>query len=369
MSAEDAQVPVVLVSGIDPEAAAATVLGLQLDLPGSVVVRHALDVAQQHLTRVVSDASGVLERHVTPLDHACVSCALREDVLPTLERLARAGLYDAVIAQLPPAADALQVCRVLNADARVAPSVRVSAVVAALDGAGLALDLTGDDLLSERGLQTSAEDARGVAEVLCGLVEYADRVVVTRAEDADDEAIALVRTLARPDAVVHTDPFSLDSTALVAGVHEHRRTEAWIDPVPRTLVPIPATGAWVCELGSDRPFHPGRLLERIEELGCGPWRARGCFWLPTRPDAVGCWDGAGGQLSIGAQGQWGRGPQVTRLLFMGLDEDSSHDQREQIERAFAACLLTDEEMRVRGPYWEAASDGLEPWMGPITRAD
>ena len=47
--------PVVLVTGVDADAMAATTVGLQFDLPFAVVLRHVLDVDAQRLTRVVSD--------------------------------------------------------------------------------------------------------------------------------------------------------------------------------------------------------------------------------------------------------------------------------------------------------------------------
>ncbi|NED95650.1 cobalamin biosynthesis protein CobW [Phytoactinopolyspora alkaliphila] len=42
---------------------------------------------------------------------------------------------------------------------------------------------------------------------------------------------------------------------------------------------------------------PGRLMRSIEQLGTGRVRARGRFWLPTRPQTLCLWDGAGGQSS------------------------------------------------------------------------
>ena len=78
------------------------------------------------------------------------------------------------------------------------------------------------------------------------------------------------------------------------------------------------------------------------------------------------WDGAGGQASIGAGGQWAPDESpLTRIVVTGIDD--AHDEHAQIEAAFTRCLVTDEELASRGHIWEESWDGLEPWLGPIDR--
>lgn len=357
------RVPVFLVTGLDADSMAAATIGLQFDLPDAVVVRHDLDAAAGHLVRTVSDLTGLLEREVVPLEHACSSCAVREDVLPTLERLGSLGRWGAVVAHLPVAADGFSVCRVLGWDPTVAPSVRIAGVVAALDGARVLDDVLGDEILPERDLGTLATDRRGVGEVLGGMVEYADLVALFG--ETPDAGVQLVTHLVRPGALVTRDWPGLRAEQLLPGLHDHDATEAWVGEVHDG----PSRAAeghhvWSLELIADRPFHPQRLHDRVDVLGGGPFRSRGCFWLASRPGAIGVWDGAGGQLSVGLQGEWGRSRPMTRLLVTGLRED---DAREELRRVFVECLLTDAELAARGPYWDVADDGLEPWLGPIRR--
>lgn len=324
----------VLVSGVDEEAMGAAAISLQFGLPDAVGVRHTIDPDRQTLTRIVSDLTGVLEREEIDLSHACVSCAIREDIVPTLERLV--------------------------------PHVTIAAVVAALDGGTLTEDLLGDDLLDERGLATSRQDRRGVAEVACAMVEYSDTVCLTRAPGQGEHS--LVTTLARPRVPIAVDPSLLDAPALAAGVHRHQAVEAWVADVRRDpLPPMPQTsgqGAWRLDLRSERPFHPIRFQDELVVLGGGPRRSRGCFWLPTRPDDICVWDAAGGQASVASSQRWGRQQPLTRITVTGLGDDP---RRAEIAAAFHRCLLTDEELATRGWKWPDTWDGLEPWLGPIER--
>lgn len=364
MRAAPRRTPVLLVSGIQEGAMLSASISLQLGLPGAVGVVHTIDPERQILTRVVGDITGVIEHEEINLAHTCVSCAIREDIVPTLERLAAQGRWSSIVAVLPVTAEAVQVCRVLAWEPRNAPHVTIAAVVAALDGTQVTDDLLGEDLVDERGLATADDDDRGIAEVATAMVEYAD--VVSLAQMPDHDALALLTALARPGVPLVTDPCLLDAARLAAGVHRHRASEAWVDDVRRgPLPPLPAEGVWRLDLQSDRPLHPGRLYEEIETLGSGPRRARGCFWLPTRPHAVCAWDSAGGQASVGSTEDWGRQQPLTRITVIGLDGDEGGAE---IEAAFRRCLLTDTELAARGRIWEEIWDGLEPWLGPIERA-
>jgi G3E family GTPase len=353
------QVPVVLISGIAEEPMAAATVGLQWDLPQAAVVRHEVDEAREVLIRTVSDPRGVIERVVISVEHACVSCAIREDVVPTLERLAASGQWRSLIAQLPVTADATQVCRVIGYYPKHAPSIRVAAAIVALDGGAVTTDLTSDDLLAERELPVREDDARGVAETAAAMVEYADVVIAVGGTDAAGRG--LIGNLARPGTVLTDSASTLDAGALVAGIHSHEHSEDWVQVVRRAALPAnPDPSTWVIDFASERPFHPGRLQERIEQLGRGGHRSRGCFWLPSRPTQVCQWDGAGGMVSIGADDSWDDSDPLTRIVIVGVGEG-----RDGVAEAFGSCLLTDAELAERGRFWEVDSDGLEPWLGPI----
>lgn len=358
-----ARVPVVVVTGIDDAAISAAMISLQFGAPDAVAVRHRIDAERAVLVRTVSDLGGVVEHEEMPLDHVCVPCAIREDIVPALQRLAAQGRWRSIIAGLPVSAEATQVCRSLGWNPSNAPQPSVAGVVAALDGARIADDLLGDDLLDERGLALSPEDRRGVAEVACSLVEYADAVALTAA--AADAEWSLLRTLVRPGAAVLADTSLLDAEALIGVVRSQADVERWVAPSRAgDLAPVAAGGAWRLDLRSDRPLHPLRFRDELAVIGAGPRRSRGCFWLPSRPDHLCVWDGAGGQVSIGIAPR-GRADQrmQSRIVVIGLDDDPA--ERAAISAAFERSLVTEAELAAKGWRWAEGWDGFEPWLGPI----
>lgn len=358
MNPTQQQIPVILVTGIDPQSMAALTIAVQWDLPNSVVVRYDVDGGREVLVRTVSDQRGLIQRHVIDIAQACLNCAIRGDLVETLERLGAQGRWGAIVAQLPAATDAAGICRVIGYDPQAAPHVRLSAAVVALEGGAVGDDLLGDDLLIERDLPVREDDERGVGETAAALVEYADLVVAAGLTSAGR---GLLHALVRPGVRVVESAADVAVAELLVGLHLHERSEEWVQVVRRDLLADRgAEGTWQVDVSSPRPFHPDRLRERIEDLGRGRRRSRGCFWLPSRPHQVCQWDGAGGMVSIGVADDWAEGDQLTRIVIVGTD-----DGREVLADAFADCLLTDQELAERGRYWEVDSDGMEPWLGPV----
>jgi len=351
--------PLFVVTGVDPTAMDSTLMTLGWDLPRAVSVRHRIDPHSQVLARTVSDATGIVEQEQIQLEHACVTCALREDIMPTLERLARDDRWSAIVSGLPTATEAGQLAHILATDSRLARRMQLSAVIAAVGTDDVVRALLSDDLLHERDAHTNPDDDRGVGEVACAQIEYADVVVLDT--DPGAEATDLVRALARPEISLAIGADQLDGAALAGRRHQTSLANAWCSP--EFDVDLPALGsshAWRLDLSSPRPFHPDRLLDQIERLGTGPHRSRGSFWLPTRPGDLLEWSGAGGQLSIGSYSPWGRRTPMTRLIFTGVGSAPT-----DLAAAFEDVLLTPTEALLDARSWDVLEDGLEPWLGDI----
>lgn len=367
------RLPLALLGTIDPLLRDAVTLTAALE-PGTVVVRHDLlddEDGDGRIRRVVSDVMGVIEDVVVPLEHACVSCAVREDAIPTLRRLAELGRWTQAVLALPVSAESLPVARTLAPQTRpggTLPQYRISCVVAAVDVGRFAADVLEDDLLAERSLGVGVDDRRGVGEAVVALAEHAD-VVVTSGEP-DATGTLLLEHLRAADGRLVEGVHGLDAAVLFGAHHDpaagEARAELDRDPTHgpvEHLAGRAGPGARGDEivtlrLTSDRAFDPDRLLDRIEELGAGPLRSRGVFWVPTRPDSVVGWEGCGGQLSVGELGVWGSDTPRTDLTFTGRARDLLH-----LAQVFDDVLLTDIEVDEGLGAWLGRHDVLVPWLG------
>lgn len=344
-------VPVVVLASIDPVLRDSAAGGIMCDVPDAWVVRHDFLLDEGLLRRVVSSATGVIEDFLVPLDHVCLSCALREDVVSTLQRMVTQHGPSAVILALPVTTDPVPVAFALQSSE--SGGCELAAVAAVFDGSSFAEDLLGDDLLVERALAMTEVDRRSVGEALVRQIETAD---VLCAESFPDRASALL------DHLVGRGP----ERALMHTVNGRRLLEKRRGPGAfrsADLRNVAHTGAetrcgvWTLDLRSWKPFHPGRLLAQVTRLGDGPIRGRGYFWLPSRRQTICAWDGAGGQLCIGELGAW-QGSQETRLVITGIDRDP-----DDLVEAFESALMTDAELVCAQAGWDGP-DGWDEWLGP-----
>lgn len=352
--------PVAVLSGIDPVLRESLLASLLLDAEGIVALRYEVDPRASALRRLIVAADGVIEDELVHLDHPCASCAMREDAVPTLARLATTAGVTAVLLAPPLSAEPSIVAGTLRPHQE---RWHLSAAVTAVDFASARADLLGDDTLAERGLQWAAGDARGVGEALAAQVEYADVLVVEG--KADGPGGELLEHLRAPEQRLVHGTFALTARELLAGTLDHmlglrRRDVRYVEPYGGPI----AHGTWTLDLCSERPFHPDRLLENIEQLGAGRLRGRGRFWVPDRPDSICQWDGAGGQVSIGAVWRAGRELPTTRLVVTGIEPAD----RARVRDAFGHSLLTAEEWEAGLGPWLGTEDRLAPWLGARSAA-
>lgn len=343
-----APVPVITLCSTDAVMRGAATSALLWDLPGAVALQHDLDPRSGDLRRLVHDPAGVRQDSLHHLEHACASCAVREDIVPALEELA-SRRPAAILLALPTAIEAVPVLHALGA-ARGVIAAGVGTIVN-LDT--LSTDLTSQDLLAERGLAVAMEDDRLVAEVLVSQLESADLVLTSGEQERDDPvADALIDHLAgpgkaRPWHSVPTEELLRARPTLARG----------------DLMAVEATGAeprdevWTLDLGSWRPVHPERLMEHAEDLGGDAVRSKGHFWVATRPGLACAWDGAGGHVSVGRIGPWDARP-ATHLVVTGVGGDPR-----RVMDAFESVLLTDVELARGLDTWAGLADGLDPWLG------
>ena len=292
----------VVVAGLPDEATATLTEDLRAARPGTVSMHHDLSRVAQGivLRRLRSAKQNTIE--VLELAHGCVSCTLRQDVLPMLGKLAAIPDVRRIVLRLDPVVEPDAVCWAIQQ----APvdNLVIEAIVTALDGGTWLAAATDDRELSEHGLAVNSEDERTLAQVAVGQVEFADALVLTGAADPKTRAV-LDRLAPRAPRARLVD---LDPAALLERIPLDARRGAPDDPHGPVLLgqpPLDTEAGCTTVLFHDaRPFHPGRLQFALDALLDGVVRTRGRLWLASQPDAVLWLESAGGGLNLGRVGEW-----------------------------------------------------------------
>ncbi|WP_240777624.1 CobW family GTP-binding protein [Nonomuraea basaltis] len=354
--------PVVLVAGLHGPARTATVERLLAGHPGSVAVHHDLgQVTRGLVRRTVRDRAGVRDEADVRLAHGCVTCTVREDLLPQLIRLAPTATL--LIADLWDSVEPRSVAEAVDCE-QARDLLRLTGVLTALDAGVMPEDITRGERLAEVGKPAAAGDQRYLAEVLARQIEYPTALVLHGGDEGDRELSRAVLAHLAPLTQVHP------ITALPPVTGAALCTAELAERVE------PATAQLPCDAQTDeiitmvwrerRPLHPGRLFEAVDELVTESVRSRGRFWLAGRPDRMLAWDAVAGIVSVEDAGPWlaalpeaawdlvsparrlaasldwdpERGDRVQHLVFTGPDLDTG-----RLSGLLDACLLTEREQR------------------------
>ncbi|GAA4555630.1 CobW family GTP-binding protein [Streptomyces collinus] len=393
--------PVVIVGGLHADARRAAVARLLADVPGSVVLHHDLATAAAGtVVRTIRDASGILDAGEAPLVNDCACCALREDLVPELERLRDTGGTRLAVVELWDSVEPKAMAEVVTAG-----GLTVTGVITAVDPALVLPYLGNGDDLADGGLAAAATDQRTVADTFARQLEYAPVLAVADSPEADDEdreLLAQLHPTARQVRIGQDLPAEPAETAGPIAPAQPSGDGLTV-PTPRrralsplaqaalagfdveaaaaaqhpacALLPAEADAHGVSTLvwSMRRPFHPERLYAALEDLTCAAARSRGRFWLADKPDTLFHWDAAGGALCVESTGPWlaslpdaawdmvppvrraaaaldwhpEHGDRCQHLVFTspGLDRDG-------LERLLESCLLTDAEYAAGPDAWQ-----------------
>lgn len=323
--------PVLLLTGFGGQERA-----LELAEPGTVVVHH--DLSGLHEGMVVRSEStvrpdGTAEERVALLElaHGCVSCTLREDLLPLLRALHRRQGVRRIVVRLDPTleADALRdaiehvvVEMVGGVSAPASRDVEIVGTIGFVDGATWLDDALGEEDLGER-FAVPGDDERTVAQLAVGHAQNADLLVVTGDSPDPARLRAVLRRLA-PDAPIAREQEPL--TGLLPRLGVPRAPIEPFGPLLPGCPPLEPDGdVRLIEFSARRPLHPGRFHEAIDVLLDGVVHARGRVWLATRPDDAFWLESAGAGLRVGDAGPWlaagGQGsPERWAMASAGWDE-------------------------------------------------
>lgn len=384
------RIALTVLAGFDADAVSAVATTLQESDPELVVVSHdlsSIEVGVAH--RIVRTASELIEDQLVTLAHGCAACALREDVLPALVRLAGDRPGARVVLVLAPAMEPLSVAAAVEycsvGDVPVVDLVDLTALVTVVGCEHLADHLTTTDRLFDRGLAAADNDRRSVAEVVARQLEGAGTILLySDVADASvvENAVAIVerispwaqRRVVRPETAHHDVVAAVDG-ALLYQPDPPQILERGLEGKPVGLeAPTTKSGLVSTVFRSRRPFHPARLRDSLGSIVDGVWRSRGHCWIATQPDRVLVWESAGGNLDMGSLGPWiAAVPANERPSFRAARQDSAalawdpYYEDRSIELAFIGAnvdigvlhrlldeaLLTDEEL----------SEGPQTWRG------
>ncbi|NGN43395.1 GTP-binding protein [Mesorhizobium sp. CGMCC 1.15528] len=271
---------------------------------------------------IIRDGGANLSRtdeQLVEMTNGCICCTLRDDLLTEVRRLSEQNRFDYLLIESTGISEPLPVASTFdfrdeNGDS-LSDVARLDTMVTVVDAANLLKDYSSSDFLRDRGETAGDGDERALVDLLVEQIEFADVVVLNKIGDARpgerNMAQRIIRSL-NPDAeIIETDfgkaPLEkiLDTGRFdFEKAQEHplwyKELNGFRDHVPET----DEYGITSFVYRERRPFDPLKLQAFINRSWPGVVRAKGFFWLATRPHHVGELSQAGALVRTGKRGLW-----------------------------------------------------------------
>ncbi|WP_018698974.1 zinc metallochaperone GTPase ZigA [Amorphus coralli] len=265
-----------------------------------------------------ADLSRTDERLVE-MTNGCICCTLREDLLMEVRRLAVDGAFDYLLIEGTGIAEPLPVAATFefrDENGRSLSDVaRLDTMVTVVDAANLLRDYASHDFLRDRGETAGEADDRSIVDLLVDQIEFADVIVANKISELDADGRAAVRAVIKAlnvDAHLIETDFARVPLADVLDTgrfdferaHEHplwfKELYGFSDHTPETE----EYGVSSFVYRARRPFHPQKFADFTARTWSGLIRAKGLFWLATRPAWVADFSLAGSIVRTEAMGYW-----------------------------------------------------------------
>jgi G3E family GTPase len=253
------------------------------------------------------------------MSNGCICCTLRDDLLAEVRRLAHEDRFDYLLIESTGISEPLPVAATFdfrNEDGESLSDVaRLDTMVTVVDAVNLLRDYSSHDFLKDRGETLGEDDERTLVHLLVEQIEFADVVVLNKIADATayqvETARQIIRSLNADAKIIETSHSDVPANAILntglfdfEKAHEHpmwaKELYGFADHVPETE----EYGVASFVYRARRPFEPEKVMAVLNGNLSGVIRAKGHFWIATRPEWVAEFSLAGALSSIKPMGTW-----------------------------------------------------------------
>lgn len=333
------------------------------------------------------------EEKLVELTNGCICCTLREDLMIEVEKLAKQGDIDYIVIESTGISEPIPVAQTFTyIDEEVGIDLsqfcKLDAMITVVDAFRFWTDYESGETLLERKQTDDEYDQRDVSDLLIDQIEFADILLVSKIDLVSAEYAAAFQSFLRkmnPDAEIHLIENGVIDTSILLDRHLFDFEKAssgagWIKELNEEHVPeTEEYGISSFVYKRKRPFHPKRWEQWLSNFPQEIVRSKGFFWLASRNKMAGLLSQAGSSIQFQGAGYWiatlpkiqqqqifeedytissrwdeEYGDRQTEIVFIGMDME-----REEIEVALDACLLTNEEMKTD---WALLEDALPPFV-------
>jgi len=342
------------------------------------------DMSEVNIDAQLVEKTGALSRteeKLVELSNGCICCTLREDLMIEVEKLAKEGRFDYLLIESTGISEPIPVAQTfsfIDSEKGIDLSAfsYIDSMVTVVDCYNFFKDFSTTELLRDRSLTDIDGDHRTIVNLLTDQIEFANIIILNKTDLVSTETVQLLEAMIKklnpdaqlirsifgkvpPEAILNTGLFDFETAQQSAGWQ--KELEGHHTPETEEY------GISSFVFRSQLPFHPERFWNYLNEhYPVNIIRAKGLFWLASRPfDAIN-FSQAGGSSRLEKAGVWWAsmsygervsypsfvehkewieskwhktwGDRMNELVFIGQDMD-----HQQIIHELERCLVAEHE--------------------------
>ncbi len=395
--AEDTRLPVTVLSGFLGVGKTTLLNHILANREGRRVAVIVNDMSEVNidadLVRGGEAALAQTQETLVEMTNGCICCTLRGDLLNEVRALAETGRFDALVIESTGISEPLPVAATFSFEDEAGDSLsdvaRLDCMVTVVDAVNLLKDYSSSDFLADRGEIAGDGDTRSLVALLVEQIEFSDLIVLNKiAESADPDMVRkLVRALNPAAKLIEADHSRVPlASVLDTGLFEEGKAEQhplWAKELYGFADHAPESETYGIEsfvYRARRPFHPAKFCAFLSQEWPGVVRAKGHFWIATRPDWVGEMSQAGSQVTNQVLGRWWAAipndrwprdnPAFRNLVRQHCDEDWGDRRQELVfigigmdeaalRQRLDACLVPEQQFQPQD--WACLPDPFPLW--------
>ena len=324
------------------------------------------------------------EEKLVEMSNGCICCTLREDLMIEVEKLANDGRFDYLLIESTGISEPVPVAQTFSfvdeeKGIDLSKFSYIDTMVTVVDCFNFFNDFGTNELLVDRKLTDMEGDYRTIVNLLTDQIEFANVIILNKTDLVDAKTVGLLKASIQklnPSAKILTSDFSKVELKEILNTklfdfEEAQSSAGWQKELEGGVhtPEIEEYGISSFVFRNQKPFHPVRFWKYInEDYPSGVIRAKGLFWLASRPNDAINFSQAGGSSRLEKAGVWWAsmnfnertnyqsfvdnreyieskwdkqwGDRMNELVFIGQDID-----KEKMIAGLEKCLLQDSEYK------------------------
>ena len=259
------------------------------------------------------------EEKLVEMSNGCICCTLREDLLEQVRQLSEEKRFDYLVIESTGISEPLPVATTFDFrdenDKSLSDVSRLDTMVTVVDAGNLIKNYSSTDFLKEKGEVAGEGDERTLVDLLVEQIEFANVILLNKVDLVSKKELEIVRAVIRglnaKAKIIETSNSKVALTEVIDtklyDLKEAQNHPLWAQELYNPDEHIPETeeyGITSFVYRAREPFNPEKIYEFFNQEWPGVVRAKGFFWISSRPDYVGEVSQAGAFVRHQGIGRW-----------------------------------------------------------------